>query len=357
MLAQPPTKPVFNCLVIIGRFQPFHLGHWQMLQLALEQSELVLIVCGSAYQPRSKRNPWTLAEREQMIRESLTEAENKRVLLLGFADNLYADDLWFEHLAKQINTKTQDRAYLHEGEARWGLVHGDSNTNAKYFQRFPHWQPIRAQGTHPACGTELREIMFANSHPSSSTYDRLAPQLPDSVANWLQTEFFTSRAFSQLCKEHDFIQEYRAGWDRAPYPPNFVTCDALVEQNNHILIIERDRCPGEGLWALPGGFVDPAESIYSACLRELEEETGLEIPAAQLAKSLQGEQYFDAPYRSARGRTITHVFHFKLPNSKQLTPIVAGDDARAAFWVPLNELTSEQFFEDHFSIIRSILCI
>ena len=75
MLAQPPTKPVFNCLVIIGRFQPFHLGHWQMLQLALEQSELVLIVCGSAYQPRSKRNPWTLAEREQMIRESLTDDE------------------------------------------------------------------------------------------------------------------------------------------------------------------------------------------------------------------------------------------------------------------------------------------
>ena len=337
-----------------------------MLQLALEQSELVLIVCGSAFQPRSERNPWTLAEREQMIRNSLTEADNKRLLVLGFADNLYADDLWFEHLAKQINTKTQDRPHLHEGEARWGLVHGDSNTNAKYFQRFPNWQPIRAQDTHPICGTKLRELMFSSrelmfsSEATSSEgkeNERLASHLPESVANWLRADFFTSKAFSQLCKEHDFVRNYRAGWDLAPYPPNFVTCDALVEQNNHILIIERDRCPGEGLWALPGGFVDPSEPIYNACLRELEEETGLEIPAAQLSKSLQGEQYFDAPHRSARGRTITHVFHFKLPKSKQLTPIVAGDDARSAFWVPLTELTSEQFFEDHFSIIRSILCI
>jgi bifunctional NMN adenylyltransferase/nudix hydrolase len=47
----------FDALVFIGRFQPFHAGHLAVVQHALSQSDRVLLLCGSARQPRSTRNP------------------------------------------------------------------------------------------------------------------------------------------------------------------------------------------------------------------------------------------------------------------------------------------------------------
>ena len=49
----------FDYLVFIGRFQPFHLGHWQVVNTALSQAQQVIVLVGSSFQPRSTRNPWT----------------------------------------------------------------------------------------------------------------------------------------------------------------------------------------------------------------------------------------------------------------------------------------------------------
>ena len=49
-----------------------------------------------------------------------------------------------------------------------------------------------------------------------------------------------------------------------------------------IIVIRRNREPGKGLWALPGGFVDPGESAEEAVLRECYEEIGLRLRKDEL---------------------------------------------------------------------------
>jgi bifunctional NMN adenylyltransferase/nudix hydrolase len=160
-------------------------------------------------------------------------------------------------------------------------------------------------------------------------------------------------AFASLESEFRAVQAHRKAWSVAPYPVILATVDAVVVQAGQVLLIRRARQPGQGLWALPGGFVDPGETLLAGCLRELFEETAIRVPEAELLAGLRGRQVFDAPDRSVRGRTITHAFHFELPAGAQ--PAVSGrDDADRAQWVPLPRFLEmeEQVFEDHYHIVR-----
>jgi bifunctional NMN adenylyltransferase/nudix hydrolase len=155
------------------------------------------------------------------------------------------------------------------------------------------------------------------------------------------------------------VQEYRTQWARAPYPPTFVTVDAVVVQAGHVLLVRRKEFPGEGQWALPGGFVQQNETLRQACIRELMEETkisfGQKIKAERvLEKSIVRSQVFDDPYRSVRGRTITHAFLIHLAPSTTLPFVEGSDDAKEARWWHLADVRPEMMFEDHASIIANL---
>jgi bifunctional NMN adenylyltransferase/nudix hydrolase len=180
--------------------------------------------------------------------------------------------------------------------------------------------------------------------------------VPESVHAFLR-EFARSDVFAQVVREHAFIKQYKAQFAAMPYPPTFVTVDAVVVHSGHLLLVQRRAEPGKGLWALPGGFVGQHERLVDACIRELREETRLKLPEPVLRGSIKSSQVFDRPDRSARGRTITHAYFFDFPSGE--LPLVKGsDDAVKARWVPLAEFF-EQFephmFEDHFGIVSAFL--
>ena len=139
-----------------------------------------------------------------------------------------------------------------------------------------------------------------------------------------------------------------------PYAPTFLTCDAVVVQSGHVLLVKRGANPGKGLWALPGGFVNQNERIQDACMRELREETRLKVPLPVLHGSVKNKEVFDHPDRSLRGRTVTQAFYIELPPGK-LPQVKGGDDAASAKWVPLAFVREEEMYEDHYHILTHFL--
>jgi len=124
----------------------------------------------------------------------------------------------------------------------------------------------------------------------------------------------------------------------------FITVDVVVVKNNTILLIKRLKDPFKDCWALPGGFVDENEDLEVAAKRELMEETNVKVD------SLQQIGAFGKPYRDPRGHMVSVAYCTKVAEE---TIAVAADDAKEAYWFPINDLPELAF--DHKKIIEEAL--
>jgi 8-oxo-dGTP diphosphatase len=122
----------------------------------------------------------------------------------------------------------------------------------------------------------------------------------------------------------------------APRP----TTDVIIEVDGGIVLIRR-RNPPPG-WALPGGFMEPGESIAQAARREVKEETGLDVELTELLG------VYSNPKRDPRGiYTISTVFIGRADGEPK-----GGDDAAEARLFPLNALPPDTDIAfDHPTII------
>ena len=339
----------FDYLVFIGRFEPFHNGHLAVLRQALSIAHRVIILVGSAGKPRSTRNPWNANEREVMIRAAAgTDAE--RLHIQPLTDHLYNETAWIGAVQRQVAAVIKADGAAED--ARTGLIGRDKDASSYYLREFPQWELCNVQHCEVLSATEIREHLFSADEGGQLL---IRANLPAPVAAMLEA-FRRTPGYAQLAREFNFLRNYRKAWEAAPYPPTFVTVDAVVVHSGHVLLVRRGAEPGKGLFALPGGFVGQQETLLDACLRELREETRLKLPAPVLKGSLKGERVFDHPDRSQRGRTITHAFHFEFAGGA-LPPVRGGDDAAKAQWLPLAEALNleEQFFEDHHHILQHFL--
>ena len=69
------------------------------------------------------------------------------------------------------------------------------------------------------------------------------------------------------------------------------------DDEGRLLVVRRANEPGRGLWSIPGGRVEPDEDDAAALVREMREETGLEVAAGPLVGSVQRGPYAIADYR------------------------------------------------------------
>lgn len=131
------------------------------------------------------------------------------------------------------------------------------------------------------------------------------------------------------------------------YPRPMLTADCVVTNTRgEVLLIRRGNEPFKGCWALPGGFMEMDEPIERCAVRELMEETGIEV--AESAVRLVG--VYSAPGRDPRGRTVTAAYAVRVPDGMQAT---AGDDAAELRWWPLAALPPLAF--DHAQIIADTI--
>ncbi|MBA2288416.1 MAG: NUDIX hydrolase [Ktedonobacteraceae bacterium] len=138
-------------------------------------------------------------------------------------------------------------------------------------------------------------------------------------------------------------------YDASKYERPSVTVDVVMmslrEYDLQVLLIKRRSWPCEGMWAIPGGFVNIDESLESAAKRELQEETGVEdVYLEQLYT-------FGDPGRDPRTRVIT-VVYFALLDSERLQ-VRAADDAADVGWFSVYHLPELAF--DHAKILQYAL--
>lgn len=133
------------------------------------------------------------------------------------------------------------------------------------------------------------------------------------------------------------------------YPRPMLTADCMVTRGNDVLLVRRGNEPYKGCWALPGGFMEMDETIEHCAVRELQEETALQVAESDLR--LIG--VYSAPGRDPRGRTVTAAYLVVGSRWAAVGDAEAGDDAAEVRWWSLDELPPLAF--DHAQIINDAL--
>jgi 8-oxo-dGTP diphosphatase len=101
----------------------------------------------------------------------------------------------------------------------------------------------------------------------------------------------------------------------------------ILDAEGRILLVQRGREPGRGLWSVPGGKAEPGETLAEAAAREVLEETGLRVEV--------GRELWSLRIPAGDGRTYdVHDFEARLLGG-ELRP---DDDAADARWVTPEEL-------------------
>jgi bifunctional NMN adenylyltransferase/nudix hydrolase len=329
----------YHTLVLIGRFQPFHSAHLEIVKRATALCEQLIIITGSAAQPRTYKNPFTSQERAEMIKAA-TRGLSIQIFVEPNIDTIYNDQAW------AVRVQGIVAKYAVQG-TRTGIIGHKKDDSSFYLDMFPQWGYENVELIEFLSAVDIRDLYFK----SSVNYKFIKGVLPETTYDFL-LDFAHTEEYQQIIREREFIAEHNKQYAGLKYPPIFSTADAVVICSGHVLMIKRRAEPGKGLWALPGGYVNARtdKSVEDAAIRELREETQIKVPAPVLRGSIVRSKVFDAIDRSPRGRIITHAFHIQLPDG-ELPKVKGSDDAEKARWVPIAEVRSEECFEDHFEII------
>ena len=126
----------------------------------------------------------------------------------------------------------------------------------------------------------------------------------------------------------------------------FLTVDAVILCNiDSVVLIRRNNPPYKGFWALPGGFVEYGETVESAVLREVKEETGVEIDLNDISG------IYSDPERDPRGHVITICFTAR----KREGSLKADTDASEVGCFKLDDIFKLNLAFDHNKILKDAL--
>ena len=347
----------YKVAILIGRFEPFHNGHYANVQQAFGIADHIQILVGSSFQPRTPKNPFSFHERMEMILSVIGQPTKilgsikPNFRISPIPDFKYSNNSW---IASVQATVAKEHPGIDDKDIC--ILGYDKDDSSWYNHAFPEWDfiPLKGfveHGSTPIDATKIRELYFEGH------LDFVRGTVPAAIFHYLK-EFKQTKVYDEMVEEYMFYKNYHKSWESAPFVPVFQTTDAVVIQGGHILLIQRGFSPGKGLWALPGGFINPKERLLDCMIRELLEETKIKVPEIVLRKGITYNEVFDHPDRDLRGRTITMAYLIELTGGNGELPKVKGsDDAKKAKWFKLSEVEEmgEVLYGDHSHIIKTLV--
>jgi 8-oxo-dGTP diphosphatase len=144
-----------------------------------------------------------------------------------------------------------------------------------------------------------------------------------------------------------------ADYDPSQFPAFAVTVDVVImamsDSRLHVLLVRRGVSPFEGMWAIPGGFKRPTETLDEAANRELAEETGVDRASLLTQFGAYGD-----PGRDPRMNVVTIAY---LAVLREAGAVVAGTDAADAALIPVSEALNGkiELAFDHAQIVRDAI--
>lgn len=231
---------MFDYVVYIGRFQPFHQGHLASIKYGFSIAKKIIIVLGGYKLAPSLTDPWTTKERKNMIMRSVERKELNRLCFVEVRDRLYNEELWKENVIQEV-------ALIAKSTSKIAVIGHMKDASSYYLNIFPQWPFLETGNFYNLNSTHFRDQYFLNLHP-------LYHGIPDAVQKILKT-FRKKKLFKQLCEEKKFIQSNNA--------PNTINPLICLRVGNYLCLEHRKHFPGKNQYSLPNLNDVQLNQIYS----------------------------------------------------------------------------------------------
>jgi len=291
--------------LFIGRFQPLHKGHVEVIKKLSETLDEIIVGIGSSNKSDMPENPFTADERQIMLELAL-KGINYRIIRVPDINNYGAWTDMVVELAKPFDVVFTGNAVVKRLFEQKGYL-------TRELQMLPYLS-----------ASQIRKMLVDGENCDQ--------YLPEGVL--------------KVLKEIKGVERLKRIYNRSEHnnPPTAV--DMIIEYYNPefegIVLIKRKDEPYKGKWALPGGFQENGHSFERTVVKECGEETNLSIT---LLHQLRARSQ---PDRDPRGHvnSIPYVV-------RGTGELKAGDDAAEAKIFSLNNLPPLAF--DHKEIIEEYL--
>lgn len=184
-----PDK-AYDTVVVIGRFQPPHYSHLALLQhAAAHAGQQVIVGIGSTDQPRTPKNPFSFAERVELLKATLPDAIQDKFVFVALTDQPGDDLAWANAVRAIVQTKADG--------GKIALIGHIKDASSFYLKLFSEWEFIDFGYLNALNATDIRAHYF---QPEASLQS-LAASVPAPVLEFLQC-FRATADYQALCDQH-----------------------------------------------------------------------------------------------------------------------------------------------------------
>lgn len=333
--------------LVINSFSLITNDHIKMIEQAASDSDILVFAVGSSRNARNMTSPFTFNERKHILEHIMSSPELREhsYRIVSIEDHPYDGIKWVTNVHSTLY-KTLDELMLNN----YNINVYAFNNSSRYTKMFPSPTFNVIEHDVTCQYSEVMEDFFIGER-----------ELIPSIVRPLYEYLTDTSSYHNMVKEYMSVIHMKSAWANAPFPPTFVTTDAVVYTKGHILVVNRNSDIGKGLYCLPGGFLSQSDSVNNGIVRNLKKDTNIKVASNILDSNIVNTHVFDDPMRSPRGRILTTAGLIVLDNVSSIDGLPRVKNTKGnkthAQWVSLYDIEKYRsyFFEDHYHIVKFML--
>jgi bifunctional NMN adenylyltransferase/nudix hydrolase len=319
--------------LVIGRFQPLHNGHVDLIMEAKDAGDKVLVLVGSTNKLPDFKNPFSYEERKALLEETFGSSIEIRPL-----PDRDSDDEWTQDVVAHVLSIEEDPTEV--------MVFCSDKDEAFYRKALVF--PVTTVNNVAISATEIRESWY--------TDDVRYNDMPTCSALLLEEHKDHSRLTIEYATTLHMKDRKTLGhpFGNPMEPVSF----AVIIQNGQVLVGRRAGPRGAGQLGLAGGFVENTETTLEAAMRETKEELGLDLK--ELIKNGQAVCMAQAVSENLGDlgvRTLGVNYLFVIKPDAEVEINVDSGETTGYSWVSYLDICEDKtlLFFNHNQIVRQLL--